>query len=212
LASFSLRQLFLNRLHGYANGVSLGSANAFYSRDFGVAPEEMCWHYSDYGKNDVFASDPGTVQVPDHNRVQSDTQSSIDCGNNSSTLIRAITYIIEDSNNSQLGSSVSIRETAPSNLTSSCNGSTVQTGNVCFLNTSDSPHSIGLFTDFISPGCPSSPSNSPCGFTYSSQQWQWCSAGGNVSIGTIGSVSAQNTLINLGGNVLGFTPGTTFPK
>ena len=153
------------------------------------------------------------VQQPDHLVVLGDSQQTINCGSNPSTLLRTITYQIADPTGAGMRQPVSIRENVPTNTVSSCNNQVVQTGATCTLNTSYQPGVLGEFSDFLSPGCPSSPTNSPCGFTFSNQQWQWCPAGKlPTSTGTIGPVNAQNTLINVDGNVLGFTPGTIFPK
>jgi hypothetical protein len=104
-----------------------------------------------------------------------------------------------------------LRENVPTNVVSSCNNQVVHTGATCTQNTIYEPGLMGEFTDVLFPGCPSSSSVTPCGFTFSNQQWQWCpSTGSPSSIGTIGPVNAENTLIDIDGNILGFTAGTTF--
>jgi hypothetical protein len=147
----------------------------------------------------------------DHLLVLSDSTQTQNCGSNPSTLLRQITYEIKDQNNNQLLTVISMRENVPFTV-SSCNGSIVHNGTSCTLNTSLLPNVLSEFTDFLSPGCPNSSTNSPCGFTFANQQWQWCpSSAAPQSMGTIGPVKAQNTLINVDGSLF-FTPGTVFNK
>ena len=87
--------------------------------------------------------------------------------------------------------------------TSNCNDKVVHEGSSCTINTILSPGVLSEFTDAISPGCPNSSTNSPCGFTLAHQQWQYCpSSGSPQSMGTIGTVNAQNTLILVNGSVV----------
>jgi hypothetical protein len=154
---------------------------------------------------------PVTIPVPDHLVVLSDSTQTQNCGSNPSTLFRQIKYEIQDQNNSQLLTAIGMRENVPTTV-SSCNENIVSTGASCTLNTSFFPGVLSEFTDFLSPGCPNSSTNSPCGYTFAKQQWQWCpSSAPPQSMGTIGPVKAQNTLINVDGNVF-LTPGTVFPK
>jgi len=156
---------------------------------------------------------PNTVQVPDHLVVLSDKITTLNCSPNPSSQARQILYEIQDQSNTQLGTFINIRETVPSPTISSCTGSPVTTTSSCTSTFLSPPHIIGEFTDSLLPGCPNSPSNSPCGFTFPNQQWQWCPASGlPQSTGTVGPVNAQNTLINVNGNVIGFIPGTIIPK
>jgi len=106
-----------------------------------------------------------------------------------------------------------LRENVPTNIYSSCNGQLVQVGATCTSNISYQPGLMGEFTDYLSPGCPASAGDSPCGFQFAKQQWQWCPGVGQpTSIGTIGADNVENTIINVDGNITGFNPGTTFPK
>jgi hypothetical protein len=158
-------------------------------------------------------SGPSTVEMPDHLSVLADTQQTINCGSNPSSRVRQITYSVVDTAGSRMQVPFSLKENVPTNIVSSCNQQVVQTGAACTSNIAYEPGALGEFADFLSPGCPSSPTITVCGFQFASQQWEWCPATGPpTSIGTIGPVNAQNTLINVDGNVLGFTPGTTFPK
>ena len=153
------------------------------------------------------------VERPDHLTVLSDSQQTVNCGSNPSSRVRQITYNVIDTAGSRMQVPFSLKENVPTNIVSSCNQQVVHTGATCTSNIVYEPGALGEFTDFLSPGCPSSPTITVCGFQFVSQQWQWCpTTGVPVSIGTIGPVNAQNTLINVDGNTLGFTPGTTFPK
>jgi hypothetical protein len=189
--------------------VGVGSTSNFGS---GTIPTGGDWE----SRHCPFALDTPSggvnVQFPDHLVVNSDTQETVDCGSNPSSTRRFITYIIDDATGQQMLSSISMRENVPV-TTSSCNGSVVHTGSSCFINTDASPYTIGQFTDALVPGCPTSADVTPCGFMFANQQWQWCPSGGSpTSMGTIGPVNAQNTVINVDGNITGFAKGTTFPK
>jgi hypothetical protein len=154
-----------------------------------------------------------TVQVPDHLVVLSDSQQTLDCGSDPSTRLRTVTYEVDDVDDRRLQFPFSMRENVPTNIVSSCNGSTVQTGANCVLNTTVEPHLSGEFSDFLSPGCPNSPTNTPCGFVFTNQQWQWCpSSGSPTSMGTIGKDTVDNTIIEMDGNITGFVAGTVFQK
>jgi len=51
----------------------------------------------------------------------------------------------------------------------------------------------------------------PCGFQFTNQQLQWCPATRSpTSIGTIGPVNAQSTLVNA--MEMSWVQGTTYPK
>jgi hypothetical protein len=64
------------------------------------------------------------------------------------------------------------------------------------------PGVIGEFADVISPGCAVPASNSPCGFTFANQQWQYRPVSGvPQSMGTIGQVNAENILITVAGQI-----------
>lgn len=144
--------------------------------------------------------------------VFKDITTVIQCGANPSTLQRNITYVIEDVNGNDMLAPISMRENVPP-TTSACTGNPVQTGASCTINTEYAPNVISEFTDVLSAGCPSSPSDSPCGFTFANQQWQWCpSLSSPTSMGTIGKDTVDNTLITIDGNDLGFAPGTIFQK
>jgi hypothetical protein len=159
------------------------------------------------------ASGTTNVEKPDHLTVLTDSQQTVNCGSNPSSRVRQITYNVIDTAGSRMQVPFSLRENVPTNTVSSCNQQVVQTGATCTSNIAYEPGALGEFTDFLSPGCPSSPTITVCGFQFASQQWQWCpGTGPPTSIGTIGPVNVQNTLIDVDGNTLGFTPGTTFPK
>jgi len=156
---------------------------------------------------------PTTVQVPEHIVVLGDTQATQNCGAGPSTLARRITYVVDDTNGVRMQTPFLLKENVPTNIKRSCNNTTVQTGATCTPNLSYAPNLMGEFQDFLSLGCPSSQNVVPCGYQFANQQWQWCPGTGSpTSIGTVGPVNVQNTVINVDGNTLGFTPGTTFPK
>ena len=158
-------------------------------------------------------SQPVSVGIPDHLEVLSDTQQTVNCSPNPSSLVRIITYRVDDASGARIQFPFSMRENVPTNIVSSCNGGVVQTGANCTLNTLYAPNLTGEFSDYLSPGCPNSRTNVPCGFQFTNQQWQWCPNGGQpTSMGTIGADNVQNTIINVDGNILGFTPGTKFWK
>jgi len=190
-------------------GVGPGTAHALSSGSFNYnnGVSKYC---------QIRAANPSNVtdvQVPDHIEVLTDVFQTINCGSNPSTQFRTITYRLDDASGNIIRFPVKIRENVPTNLTTSCNGSTVLTGATCYLNTTAVPYTVGEFADGLSPGCPNSPSNSPCGFTFNNQQWQYCPIVGQpTSIGTIGRDVVQNTLISVDGNTIGFPVGTKFPK
>lgn len=156
---------------------------------------------------------PVSVQQPDHMYVLTDDQKTVNCGSNLSSRTRQITYEVVDTTNAQMRVPFLLRENVPTNIVSSCNGHVVQVGATCKSNVIYLPGTPGLFTDVFVPGCPTSQSNSPCGYQFANQQWQWCPAVGQpTSIGTIGLDNVQNTIINIDGNITGFVEGTTFPK
>jgi hypothetical protein len=154
----------------------------------------------------------GTVQVPDHLAVNTDTQQTVNCGSNPSTMEREITYFVQDVNNALVIAPFLLRENVPTTV-SSCNGGTLHTGSTCSIITAYAPNIAGEFTDVLMPGCPSSSANTPCGFTFANQQWQSCpSSGQPTSIGTIGLVEAKNWVINVAGNSVGYVQGKVFYK
>jgi hypothetical protein len=156
---------------------------------------------------------PVNVEIPDHLEVLSDTQQTVNCSPNPSSLSRIIIYRVDDATGARIQFPFSMRENVPTDIVSSCNGGVVQTGANCTLNTLYYPYLTGEFADGLSPGCPNSPTNTPCGFQFTNQQWQWCPIGGQpTSMGTIGADNVQNTIINVDGNILGFAPGTKFWK
>lgn len=155
---------------------------------------------------------PLPVPVPDHLLVLNDATSTQNCGANPSTELRAILYEIKDQNDQMMSTIISMRENVPANTVSSCNNQVVKTGQTCFLNNSVQPGVISEFIDALSPGCPNSPSNSPCGYTFANQQWQYCpSSAIPQSMGTIGPDSVKNTIISVDGNILGLI-GHVFAK
>lgn len=161
----------------------------------------------------VHATASVAVQVPDHMYVLTDVQNTLNCSPNPNSREREITYSVVDGTNAPMQIPFLLKENVPTNITSSCNGKVVQTGAICTSNLSYLPGQLAKFTDFLAPGCPSSPQNSPCGFQFAKQQWQWCPGVGQpTSIGTIGADNVENTIINVDGNITGFVPGTTFPR
>jgi hypothetical protein len=155
---------------------------------------------------------PPPDPVPSQLMVLTDSAETQNCGAGLSTVLRQITYQIQDQFGSQLTSAISMKENVPA-TTSSCNGGAVTTGSSCIVNTSLFPGLLAEFTDFLRPGCPTSSTVTPCGFTFSNQQWQWCPSGSAPqSMGTIGPVNAENIFISVDGNITGFTLGTIFPQ
>jgi hypothetical protein len=164
-------------------------------------------------ENGCQSSGPGnpspTVQTPDHLVVLSDMQQTISCGSRS-VVQRNITYQMVDASGNAILSYENIRENVPATV-SSCTGGPVQTGSVCTNTINYQPGALGEFLDRIQNGCPTAAAPKPCGFTFANQQWQWCPSGGqSKSIGTIGPVNAEDVIIFVDGNSLGFTPGTVF--
>lgn len=156
-------------------------------------------------------SSSGTVEIPYDIQVNTDVQETINCGSNPSSLERQITYNVLDTTGTRMQFPFNLRENVPTNITSSCNQQIVHTGATCTTNTLYEPGAAGEFTDVLFPGCPSSSGVTPCGYQFANQQWQWCpDTGSPTSIGTVGPANVENTLINVDGNILGFTPGTTF--
>ncbi|MGH9530735.1 MAG: hypothetical protein ACRD2S_12555 [Terriglobales bacterium] len=169
--------------------------------------------YPHCNNRDMEGQQPVTVQMPDHLYVLTDTAQTLNCGSDPSTQSRQITYEVVDATDFRMQAPFLLKENVPTDIISSCNEQPIMTGATCTSSISYYPGQSGEFTDFLSPGCPSSVSVTPCGFQFPSQQWQWCPANGSpASIGTIGPVNAENTIINVDGNILGFSPGTTFPK
>ena len=147
---------------------------------------------------------------PDHLVVLSDVTGAMNkmCSNGTYPLQRAINYTIYNKAGSPLTASNAIRENVPT-TTSTCNGSIVQTGNACFVNSFVDPEVINEFTDVLSAGCVAPSAPSPCGFTFSNQQWQWCEGDGVCkSIGTVGLDTVTNLGITLRGNTFSLPPGT----
>jgi hypothetical protein len=167
----------------------------------------------DCGNVPVQVEVPITVQQPDHLSVLTDTQATKNCSPNPDSRERDITYEVVDATDTRMQTPFLLKENVPTNVVNSCNSQIVHVGATCTSNVNYFPGGLGEFTDFLIPGCPSSPQNSPCGFKFANQQWQWCPAVGQpTSIGTIGADNVENTIIDIDGNITGFTPGTTFPK
>src|SRR5439155_22203792 len=116
----------------------------------------------------MMAEDPDDVvyqvraqQVPDHLLVLGDDQNTLNCGSNPSSLVRRITYEVVDTTETRMQAPFLLRENVPTNIVSSCNEQTVQTGATCTSNLSYLPGAMGEFSDFLAPGCPSSASVTP---------------------------------------------------
>lgn len=182
-------------------GDASGHTSANYSAQMGDGAPYQCTN-----------SAAVTVQVPDHLVVSQDTTSTPNCPSGKHVSLRQINYLIEDPSNTPIATNPRIRENVPTNIVSSCTNSVVQTGATCTSTFNFLGGGVGSFTDVLSAGCPGATTPTPCGFTFQNQQWQWCSPNGNTSIGTIGKDTVTNSLITVNGNVLGFSPGTTFPK
>jgi hypothetical protein len=145
--------------------------------------------------------------------VVKDAQNTVNCSPNPDSRERDITYEVVDTTDTRMQVPFLLRENVPTNIVNSCNSQIVQVGATCTSNTSYEPGALGEFTDFLIPSCPASPTDSPCGFQFANQQWQWYPGVGQPrSIGTIGADNVQNTVISVDGNITGFTVGTTFPK
>lgn len=147
--------------------------------------------------------DPMTASlpIPDHLLVIGDSSSTQNCGSAPASQVRGITYSIFDQNNSPISTHLNFRENVPTTI-SSCNNNIVHSGNSCISTFNTVPGVIGEFADVISPGCAVPATNSPCGFTFANQQWQYCPASGvPQSMGTIGQVNAENILITVAGQI-----------
>jgi hypothetical protein len=151
------------------------------------------------------------VPVPDHLLVLNDKSTTQNCGSNPGSDLRAILYEIKDQNDLMMNTSVSMRENVPVTV-SSCNNQTVQTAQTCTANVFLQPGVLSEFIDALSPGCPVPASNSPCGYTFANQQWQYCpSSSVPQSMGTIGQDTVQNITISVAGNTFGLI-GHVFAK
>ncbi len=142
-----------------------------------------------------------SLPIPDHLFVLGDSSSTQNCGSAPASEVRAITYLVKDQNDIQILTHLNFRENVPT-TTSSCNNNVVHTGTSCISTFNTVPGVIGEFADVISPGCAVPASNSPCGFTFTNQQWQYCPASGvPQSMGTVGQVNAENILITVAGQI-----------
>jgi hypothetical protein len=140
---------------------------------------------------------------PDHLLVESDVQKTLSCSGNPDQ--RKITYEIVDVNNQQVVAPTAIREQFQNLSADSCGGSIHATQTRTTVN--------GAFNDTLTAGCVLSGHSTPCGFTASQQQWQWCDANGTTpTLGIPGALTVRNDLISVGGNITGFTPGYSPPK
>ncbi|HEY6413786.1 MAG TPA: hypothetical protein VIX42_08865 [Edaphobacter sp.] len=149
---------------------------------------------------------PATIQIPDHLSVVSDSTNPYTCPIGASRQ-RNVNYNVLDINQNIIVRPISVLETVDPSTLSNCNGASVHTSYSC------TPIATGNFTDGLSPGCPSTAQLAQgCGYTFPDQVWEWCNPVSTpVSIGNIGQDVVDNNIISLGGNSVGFSPGTTFP-
>jgi hypothetical protein len=119
----------------------------------------------------------------------------------SNTAIRRITYLIVDSSNNAIAFKPIIREQFQTKSAETC-GTSIQTSESCTITTG-----LGTFTDRLTVGC--NTVGGSCGHTYTQQQWQWCpTTGSPVPIGTPGDIVVHNDNVTVGGNLIGFIPGS----
>jgi len=136
-----------------------------------------------------------TVRKPNHLQVVVDSTGELTAC--PSTNIRQITYQVVDVSNNPVNDLVSVREQFSNKSANSCN-TTVHTTETCTV------IGGGSFTDALTVGCNSV--GGTCGFTYTHQQWLWCSSTG-VVIATPGDLVVHNNAITVGGSIY-FAPGT----
>jgi hypothetical protein len=194
------------------NVASISGSNTYHSVNLlGVSPGTSL--VNGHISSEYCSSGGGgtaTVQTPYQLFVESDVTSSVTCPVTS--VGRTVTYQIQTSSSTPMVLPIQIRENVPSNTTSSSNNSTVSTGQACNYNNVYEPGVNNEFNGYLYAGCPASVSITPCGFTFSNQQWQWCPAGSsNTSIGTIGPNNVQNYSITVDGNNLPWTNHTFGP-
>jgi hypothetical protein len=144
--------------------------------------------------------------TPDHMTVTSDTHGNLNCANQSNPLFREVKYAIYDAVGNQITqTNFQYREVLSNLSTNSCGGG-VSVNNNC----SNLP--VLNFVDNLSTGCFVGTPSTPCGWTASNQQWQWCKPDGSTeSIGTPGALFVHNDFITVNGNSLSLV-GVTPPK
>jgi len=173
---------------GYFEG-----SNSYYRSSFdwvGPGPERQTRKSSVQTGNTI---DRGTVQIPDHLSVVSDTTTTYQC-DVGTRKERKINYIILDSKQNFITRPVSVQETIYS-PTSSCTDTPIYTTFDCM----PTPSGNGNFTDILSAGCPKTTQLAQsCGVTIPDQKWEWCSTAALPrSIGNIGQILLYNSFISL---------------
>ena len=115
------------------------------------------------------------------------------------TLKRVISYQVVDASKQSITIPLQVHEQFGSKDSNTCNTS-ITTGETCYS------ISNGVIGDVMTVGCNSV--GGSCGFTYTHQQWVWCSSAGDVIIATPGDLIVHNNSISVGGNTTGFPAGT----
>lgn len=176
------------------HGVAAGTTTDFAQGDLAYGHERM---YGDTCPSKHWDDSGGTkVQLPDHLQIASDIiGQKTSC---TSTAIREINYQIVDVTNAPVNDLLSVREQFGSKSQNTCN-TTVHTTESCTL------IALGNFIDVLTVGCNSV--GGSCGYTYTHQQWVYCGTS-PIVIGTPGDLIVHNDVISVGGNVIGFVPGT----
>jgi hypothetical protein len=148
------------------------------------------------------------TKLPKYIVVNTDSTQVLACPNGT-TRFRKVNYNVMATDGTQVTTTISLLETVDPATQSSCTNTTVGTSFQC------TPIAAGNYTDGLSPGCPETAAlNNGCGYTFPLQKWEWCNpvtAPIYPNLGTIGTDTVDNTLINLGGNTTQFAAGTTFP-
>ena len=139
----------------------------------------------------------GSVHVPHHLVVQSDSTGTVCSGN---TVSRMIVYSEVDINGMNVGT-ISTREHFDFVGSNSCLNGNPITSSSC------SPDVGGILSDTMTVGCNSM--GGSCGYTALAQKWQFCPPFGGtpVTIGAPGDLVVHNDYITVGGS-LAFLPGT----
>ena len=194
----------ISKASAVVSGMSIGSAVQ-------SSPGSITIGGSDFKKcriGQYTPSGPATITngIPNYMAVVSDSYTAYLCPVGTSDT-RQINYSVFDSLGSFISRAISVLETVDPSTQSTCTGKQISTSYTC------TPIATGNFTDTFQPGCPSTQQlDNGCGYTFPSQEWQWCNPGGAyVNLGDVGTDIVHNNSISIGGNVNGYTPGKTFP-
>jgi hypothetical protein len=144
-------------------------------------------------------------------QVMTDTIAPITtCPNGQNCLIRKINYVWVNTAFQQVPGTINIRESFssknPANGTTTCSGFVVNTTEACSSTTFTSG-----FMDVLHVTGACVPNG--CGFTFSNQEWWWCSKPSgepDQKIANIGTLIVHSDSTSVGGNTTGYSRGKTF--